>query len=233
MARISDNQLYLVLIAAALAAGTTLVFFLLESRRSRRERREEYFLDSASDLADRVWETLVALRADSNARQTKHWSEVRQTALVLKVGLLGQTPRYRLAGIDAASNAVTDWLGSFIGFWAATLGRDSAGRGLIEALTSRDREQANAAPADTTDLATLVSNVPFTSDALDDALLEIYRESLSKLEDLVLGVLDVLSVYTPGKATMEVSPPSGSWPDYGAALAAATARRHDREAAIK
>lgn len=227
MGEISSNQLFVALIAAAFAAGltaaTTLAFFVVESRRTRHDRREEYFLDSASDLADRVWDTFFALRAD--AKQTRHWSEVREIALVLKVGLLGQTPRYRLAGIDAASNAVTDWLGSFIGYWATTLGRDASGRKLLEALAEHDRDLADHPATDPPVAVSLSPNVPFTVADLDEALIEIYRESLDKLEDLVLGVLNVLSVYTPGEVALKVSPPAGTWPDYSAALAAATGRR--------
>ena len=231
MGGISSNQLYVALIAAAFAAGltaaTTLAFFAVESRRTRHDRREEYFLDSASDLADRIWHTLIALRA--HAEPPMPWSDVRRTALVLRAGLLGQTPRYRLACVDAASDAVTLWLGSFIGYWAGTLGRDAAGRDLLGALAKHDRELADQASTDPTEVVSLAPNVPFTVSDLDAALLEIYRESLDKLEELVLGVLNVLSVYTPGQVALQVSPPPGSWPDYAAALEAATTRRRSRD----
>lgn len=227
---ISSNQLYVALIAAAFAAGltaaTTLVFFAVESRRTRRDRREEYFLDSASDLADRIWDTLIALRAHDEPPM--HWSEVRRTALVLRAGLLGQTPRYRLARVHAASEAVTFWLGSFIGFWATTVGRDTANRDLLGAIAKHHRELVDQASIDPTEVVSLAPDV-FTVGDLDAALLEIYRESLDKLEELVLGVLNVLSVYTPGEVALQVSPPTGSWPDYPAALKTATARRRSRD----
>lgn len=224
---ISNNQLAVALITAALAAITTLVFFVLESQRARRERREEYFLDSAGDLADRIWGTVVALRA--HGEPSVGWEDVRQTALVLRAGLLGQTPRYRLAGVHAASDAVTVWLGSFIGFRASALGRDLANRKLLAMVAEHHRDAAGQASTEAPRASDTGPEIPFTAADLDAALLQLYQESLDRLEELVLGLLEELASYRTAGATLEVSQPSGSWPDYSTALDSATKRRLSRE----
>jgi hypothetical protein len=224
---ISNNQLAVALIAAALAAVTTLVFFVLESQRARRERREEYFLDSAGDLADRIWGTVVALRA--HGEPSVGWEDVRRTALVLRAGLLGQTPRYRLARVQAASEAVTVWLGSFIGFRASTLGRDLANRNLLAMVAEHHRDAAEQASTDPRRAPDTGPEIAFTAADLDAALLDLYHESLDKLEELVLGLLEELARYSPAGSALEVSQPSGSWPDYSTALDSATTRRLSRE----
>jgi hypothetical protein len=225
--KIATNQLYVALIAAGLAAVTALAFFILESKRARRDRREEYFLDSAGDLADRIWDTLIALRAHSE-RPTP-WPEVRRTALVLRAGLLGQAPRYRLAGVDAASGAVTEWLGSFVGYWASTLGRAKADREFLAARGNHSSEPADQASTHPAAVGSAAPDVEFTENDLDAAMLTIYRDSLDKLEDLVVGVLEALSVYIPGKQTLQVQPPLGTWPDYEAARATATTERRNSD----
>lgn len=106
---------------------TALVVFVAESKRGRRERRDEYRADVCALVAERTaalereLESMVEQGAASGARLYPLLRE-------FSVGLDGQLPRARLAGLAAAVSQMTEVASSFLGRWHAAEGVGTGSR---------------------------------------------------------------------------------------------------------
>lgn len=162
------------LIAIGVGVLTALVVYVAESRRSLRERRDEYRADVCAMVAERTaaLEREIDIMLEQGvASGARLWALLRE----FTVGLDGQLPRARVAGLDAAVSQMTEVIGSFLGRWHFAEGynkprrkvRDETIAMLIEAGTSQqeataavDREPgySNEWPADQEALVRALGN---------------------------------------------------------------------------
>jgi hypothetical protein len=203
-AQVSDN-LVPAIVGAAIGALITLVVFVWKEWRESRHRREDaeralayrrdqYLVESSADLATRVWHAIRKVER-LEAETTVPWGEIYEILLDLSVELLGQAPRYRLAGVEAASQEIFVQLNGFCqhGRWPRAwptptgpcIGCQEAYAEAGTAASHVESEVPAAVGFDDTDV---------------DRALELFRQkTFEQMRNRVGPVLEAVSRYQPGQ----------------------------------
>jgi hypothetical protein len=200
---VSDSVLSAIIgaVIGAVAALVVLALTLWRESKHRREdaeralayRRHQYFVESSADLSTRVWD---AIRAEKGleAEKTVPWQQIYEILLNLEVELLGQAPRYRLAGVEGASEEILVQLRSRLGGWAEADARADENRTLYQSLI--EARVASGIPETQVD-DQVRAKIGFDETDVDRALERFRRETFEQMRDRVYQVLKAVSDYNP------------------------------------
>jgi hypothetical protein len=199
-----SDSVFSAIISAVIGAVAALVVFALtlwrESKHRREDaeralayRRHQYFVESSADLSTRVWD---AIRAEKGleAEKTVPWQQIYEILLNLEVELLGQAPRYRLAGVEEASEEIYAQLLRRLGGWAEADGRADANRTLYRSMI---KTLVTSGPPETQAEDQVRAEIGFDETDVDRALDRFRRETFEQMRDRVYQVLKAVSKYNP------------------------------------
>jgi MoxR-like ATPase len=190
-------------VIGAVAALVVLALTLWRESKHRREdaeralayRREQYFVESSADLATRVWDAIRTVEG-LEAEKTVPWEEIYGILLNLSVELQGQAPRYRLAGVDKASDEILVQLRGHLGARAEADGRANANRTLYRSMIDT---RAPSGTPETQVEDQVRAEIGFDETDVDRALERFRRETFEQMRDRVYQVLQAVSKYNPGQ----------------------------------
>jgi hypothetical protein len=161
---------------------------------ARTNLQNQYIVESSADLAQRVRSTLRDIKGAEGTHQVS-WEALYDQLRGLDGDLQAQSPRYRLAGVSAASDEIRRLILEYLGTRASIQGALEADRELVK--------QVGEFPSDDAELdaeARTKRAIGFANEDLDRVIDEYKAKSYELLEARVDQVLQEVARYEPGPA---------------------------------
>jgi hypothetical protein len=213
-----------------------------EWRRRRKEaaqelvyRREQYLVESSADLSTRVWHRIRKL-ARVQAGEAPPWEGIYDDLLDLNVELVGQAPRYRLAGVEEASNEIFTQLNRFLSARSVFEGMAKANRDFYRLVLESVLETTAAPGAPASQAESEARAMTGFDDTDIDRAYELFREkTFAQVRQRVLQVLAAVSKHQPGQAFKleENQQPYVSFDDVWAAVTKDTRVKNESQPAAE
>jgi hypothetical protein len=174
--------------------------YRVEERRRREDAliarvnlQNQYIVESSADLGSRASTALGKAKALAAAHADFSWESIYEPLDNLSKELVSQSPRYRLAGVGAASEEISTLLWHFLEQVSRYQGAVESDRQLAAQLSAQPEKalmEENVGPD---------ASLPWYAEGEVDRLVEEYRQSLfAALDNAVGRVLHSVAHYDPG-----------------------------------